>query len=71
MLTISETLRTEFDHVDLKLGTTRSKNFAVSGQYISDDGKTKMLIRVSSIAEDSTYLQVEVVYKDSFRVIAQ
>jgi hypothetical protein len=71
VLTISDSLRDELGSLVLQLGTTRSKNFAMSGTYVSEDGKIKMPMRVSSIADFSDGLQVEVVYKDTFRVIAQ
>jgi hypothetical protein len=71
VLTISDDLWTGSGHFPLNLGTARAKWFSMSGVYISDDGKVKMPMRVSSMAEFPMDLMVEVVYKDSFHVIAQ
>jgi hypothetical protein len=46
------------------------KNFIVSRLYVSDDGKFKAPMRVSSMNEYSTSIQVEVTVNDRISVIA-
>lgn len=71
VLTISDLLRTAWGRIGLKLGTARKQNFSMSGIYVSEDGKTRMPMRVGSMAEYPSSLLVEIVYKNSFHVIAQ
>ncbi len=71
VLTISDSLRTEFGPGNLRLGTARAKRFEVKGSYVSEDGKVKIPMRVRSMEERPAHLHVEVFYKDWFHVIAQ
>jgi hypothetical protein len=71
VLTISDDLHSGSGHTPLMLGTARANRFSMSGLYISEDGKVKIPMRVSSMDEFPMSLMVEVVYKDSFQVIAE
>ncbi len=73
VFTISDDLR-QSEGVEgvyvLRLGSVNSRRFYVSGIYESEDGKIKLPMRVSSMTDLPQNLQVEVIVKDYFQVIA-